>query len=277
MKTSENPVYPRVRALERGLDLISALSELGWATPGELAKKTGIHRATVYRLLYTLEVNDYVHCRPGDGSYSLTRRFSHIADGIKDEDWVAQIVSPHLGLLLSQIQWPSDFVIFSAGHLMIRESTHRFSPMSINRNMVGKSRPLLNSALGIAFLSAVSDESREKILTLAELVGDESVQLENRENVMRQIQIARTRGYAQSSGGTQYNLSAIALPVCWRNRVLGAINIIFFRRALTPIKAAELYLNQLRSCVQDIEQDMESLPLGEHTGWIRRRDNGNLF
>lgn len=269
---TDNQVYPRVRALERGLELIYALSELGWATPGKLARETGIHRATVYRLLSTLEATDYVHCRQSDGSYSLTRRFSYIAEGIKDEDWVTQIVSPHLGYLLSQIQWPSDFVTFNSGRLIIRESTHRFSPMSVNRNMIGKTRPLLNSALGISFLSALSEESREQILTLAELAGDESVRLIHRDSVMKRILIARARGYAESAGETQHNISAIALPICWQNRVLGAVNVMFFKRALTPSKAAELYLDQLRHCVREIEQDLENLPLGEHTGWVRRRD-----
>lgn len=272
MTSVENHVYPRVRALERGLELISALSELGWATPGQLAKCTGIHRATVYRLLSTLELNEYVYCRQSDNSYTLTRRFSYIADGIKDEDRLAQVVSPHLGHLLSQIQWPSDFVTFSSGRLIIRESTHRFSPMSVNRGMVGKSRPLLNSALGISFLSALSDESREQIIDLAELAGDESVKIDNRESVMNRILIARTRGYAESTGETQHNISAIALPVCCQGRVLGAVNIMFFKRALTPLKAAELYLEHLRHCVSSIENELQSFPLGEHTGWMRRRD-----
>lgn len=267
----DTQVYPRVRALERGLDLICALSELGWATPGKLAKETGIHRATVYRLLSTLEASGYVHFRKSDGTYFLTRRFSSIADGIKDEDGVTQIVSPHMGNLLTQVQWPSDFVTFSSGRLTIRESTHRFSPMSVNRNMVGKPRPLLNSALGISFLSALSDESREKILTLAEMAGDESVKISNREEVMRRIVVVRTRGYAESTGETQHNISAIALPIHWKDRVLGAINIMFFKRALSPTKAAELYLESLCQCVQNIEHDLERLPLGEHTGWVRRR------
>lgn len=273
MSDAEKSVYPKVRALERGLEIVSALSELGWATPGELAKYTGIHRATVYRLLHTLEINDYVHCRPGDGCYFLTKRFSFIADGIKDEDWVSQVVSPHLGNLLSQVQWPSDFATFMSGRLVIRESTHRFSSMSVNRRMVGKSRPLINSALGIAFLSAVSDESREMILTLAELTADELiVRPDSHKKLMKSIQIARARGYAESSGGTQSNISAIAYPVCWRNRVLGAVNIMFFRRALTPIKAAERYLAYLHDCVRDIERELHDLPLGESTGWVRRRE-----
>lgn len=272
LEKPKKQVYPRVRALERGLELINALSELGWATPTELAQHTGIHRATVYRLLDTLVQNNYIHLRPSDSRYFLTKRISHVADSIRDDDWVAQIVSPHLGHLLYQIQWPSDFATFTAGHLTIKESTHRFSPMSINRRMVGKSRPLLSSALGLAFLSAVSDESREKILSLAKLAGDASVHMEGKENLIKAIQVARARGYSESSGGTQHNISAIAKPICWHNRVVGAINIMFFRQALTPTKAAELYLKQLEQCVYNIEQELKSIPLDSSTGWVKRRD-----
>lgn len=273
MSLPENSVYPRVRALDRGLEIIRVLSELGWASPGELAKHTGINRATVYRLLHTLEASGYVHCRPGDGSYFLTMRFRHIADGIKDEDWISQVISPYLGRLLSQVQWPSDFATFTSGRIVIRESTHRFSPMSVNRAMIGKARPLLRSALGIAILSVASDDSRQHILDLAELVTEEPLtKPDSYKDLMQSIQITRARGYAESDGGSEPNISAIAYPVCWRNRVLGAINIMFFRRAMTPMKAAERYLGYLHECVRDIERELHDLPLGESTGWSRRLD-----
>lgn len=131
----------------------------------------------------------------------------------------------------------------------------------------------MRSALGIAFLSAVSDDSREEILRLAELTTDEPLNKpDSHKELMKSILITRERGYAESSGGTQHNISAIAYPVCWRNRVLGAINIMFFRRAMTPIKAAELYLEHLHECVRDIERELNDLPLGENTDWARRRD-----
>lgn len=275
--TDTQTVYPRVRALERGLELLGVLSELGWATPGQLAKQTGIHRATVYRLLYTLEMSGYVHCRPGDGSYFLTKRISYIAEGIRDEDWVSQVVSPYLGTLLAQVQWPSDFAVFSSGRFVIRESTHRFSPMSVNRAMVGKTRPLLRSALGIAFLSAISDESRQKILKLTTFsVDDDLNQLDDYDELMRRIQFARARGYAESVGETQSNISAIAYPVCWRNRVLGAINIMFFTSAMTPTQAATRYVKLLHTCVRDIESELNSMSLDENTGWARRRDSSGF-
>ncbi|WP_300647306.1 IclR family transcriptional regulator C-terminal domain-containing protein [Paenalcaligenes sp.] len=273
IEQDQESIYPRVRALERGLELIRVLGEIGWASPGELAKRTGIHRATVYRLLHTLEANGYVHCRPGDSHYCLTTRIRSIADGVKDEDWIAQVISPYLGRLLSQVQWPSDFATFTGGHIVIQESTHRFSPMSVNRGMIGKARPLLHSALGIAILSMVSDDSRQRILNLTELVTNEPLTQEDHyAQLMQSIQIARARGYAESAGGTEPNISAIASPVCWRNRVVGAINIMFFRRAMTPIKAAERYLGYLHECVRDIERELHDLPLGENYGWPRRRD-----
>ncbi|MGO3890943.1 MAG: IclR family transcriptional regulator domain-containing protein [Paenalcaligenes sp.] len=265
----EADIYPRVRALERGLELIGALSDLGWATPGELAKYTGIHRATVYRLLFTLEQAGYVYLRSGDGRYFLTKHFRRFADSVKDEDWVVQVIGPYMGRLLAQVQWPSDFATFTSGHLEIRESTHRFSPMSVNRAMVGKTRPLLRSAMGIAILSEVADESLEQMLDLASLVQPDGVSKDEMRHELLQRRIeARRLGYAESSGGTEPNISAIAYPVCWRNRVLGAINIIFFRSAMTPAKAAERYLDALHKCVRDIESELDSLPLGEY-GWPR--------
>lgn len=271
--TETTDVYPRVRALERGLEVLRVLSELGWATPGQLAKQTGIHRATIYRLLHTLELNGYVHCRAGDGNYFLTKRIRYIAEGIRDEDWISQVISPYLGDLLSKIQWPSDFAVFTSGRLVIRESTHRFSPMSVNRAMVGKTRPLLRSALGIAFLSAISDESRQQILNLAEFTPEENLNTaDDYDELMRRIQFTRARGYAESAGETQSNISAIAAPVCWRNRVLGAINIMFFTSAMTPPQAAVRYASYLHSCVEEIERELHNMSLGENTGWARRRD-----
>lgn len=266
----EEGAYTKVRALERGLDVVAALSELGWATPGELARATGINRATVYRLLHTLVQKGYVHCRPGDGRFFLTPSFRRIADSVKDEDWIVQVIGPYLGRLLAQVQWPSDFATFSSGRIVIRESTHRFSPMSINRAMVGKTRPLLRSALGIAILSEVSDASRKKMLHLARLVnGQEDASLQDDHAIDASIETARWDGYAKSSGGTEPNISAIAYPVCSRNRVVGAINIMFFRSAMTPEKAAELYLNILKECVRDIEKELDAQQLSD-SGWPRR-------
>ncbi|MDO4723309.1 MAG: IclR family transcriptional regulator C-terminal domain-containing protein [Comamonadaceae bacterium] len=266
---SNTDTYPRVRALERGLELLAALSDLGWSSPGELTKRTGINRATTYRLLFTLEQSGYIYRRPGDGRFFLTKKIQQLSDGVKDEDQIVQVIGPHMGRLLAQVQWPSDFATFTAGRLEIKESTHRFSPLSVHRAMVGKTRPLLHSALGVAILSAVSDASMQQMLAVADVLGhDDASRAQQLHALMhRQLQ-ARERGYADSTGGTDPNISAIACPVCWRNRVLGAINIMFFRRVMTTDKAAERYLGALRQCVQDIERELDTLILGEY-GWPR--------
>lgn len=265
--------YPRVRALERGLELIAALSDLGWSNPGELTKRTGINRATAYRLLFTLEQSGYIYRRPGDGRFFLTQKIRQLSDGVKDEDWIVQVIGPHMGRLLTKVQWPSDFATFTAGRLEIKESTHRFSPLSVHRAMVGKTRPLLHSSLGVALLSAVSDSSMRQILDVADVLGPDAAARERElQALMRKRLQARERGYADSTGGTDPNISAIACPVCWRNRVLGAINIMFFRRVMSTAQAASSHLGALRQCVQDIEHELDALMLGEY-GWPRHGAN----
>ena len=47
--------------------------------------------------------------------------------------------------LLDQVSWPSDFGVFELGSVLIRESSHPFSPFSVHRSLV-------RSALGKAIL-----------------------------------------------------------------------------------------------------------------------------
>lgn len=86
--------YRSVRALERGLRLLEALSDLGWAKPGALSAHTGIDRTTVYRLIGTLEDLGYVVRREEDGAIGLHRRLARISDSARDSSALAQAAEP---------------------------------------------------------------------------------------------------------------------------------------------------------------------------------------
>jgi len=61
--------------------------------------------------------------------------------------------------LLDQVSWPSDFGVFELGSVLIRESSHPFSPFSVHRSLV-------RSALGKAILAASPPALRREMLDL---------------------------------------------------------------------------------------------------------------
>ncbi|MCX5495528.1 helix-turn-helix domain-containing protein [Kaistia dalseonensis] len=247
--------YRNVRALERGLDILMELNQRGHARPSELAEATGIDRTTVYRLLATLAKRGLVAQRAADDSYGLLPAVRQLSEGFTDTDWIAAIIAPELGKLMPQVLWPSDFATFEKGWMVIRETTHRFSPFSVHRSMIGRRRPLTRSALGLALLSAASEAERTTMLEITARAGTvDSEAAADRRTIDRAIADVQRRGYAWSIGGSDSAISAIALPIRGPQHVLGSVNVLFFRSAMSIEDAAERYLPALRACVQSAEE-----------------------
>jgi IclR family mhp operon transcriptional activator len=258
MRMMESP-YKGVRSLLRGLQLIEALSKFGSATPGKLSTSSGIDRATTYRLLNTLLHAGYVVQRREDGSYSLGPKLSRVANGIRKEDVIIDVVSQHMEELTSEVQWPSDFANLADGVLRIQASTHRLSPISIHRRLIGKTRPLLRTALGRAILAAMNREELDRTLAMvARKGGGDAAEIKDRRTVTRIVQNVRRVGYASAAGEAETKISAIALAVKHNRSVVGAVNIVFFRSAFGPTEAADRYLKRLRLCASRIESDLVS-------------------
>lgn len=268
---SGGETYKEVRALTRGVRVLEALAELGWARPSALAAHTGIDRSTVYRLAHTLVAAGFLTERREDGAFALTSRVAQIAQGIRHDDLAGQIALPHLRALTAKVLWPSDFAVLNAGVVSIQVSTHNLSAMTIHRAMVGKTRPLLRSALGRAILSASSDEEVARILDVVERQGGSDAREANfRLGVRRMLAETRERGHAVSTGAIEAGISALALPVRGPGRVAGAVNIIYFRSVMTQEAAAAAHLDDLRACVTAIEADLAAalrpLPAGGAEG-----------
>lgn len=257
--------YREVRSLERGLILLEALGRMGWSTPTMLTKETGIERSTIYRILNTLEQMNYVARRQGDGKFFLTPKMQRIGHDVRREDLDLQVVSQGLESLVERIFWPSDFAVLLSGHLTIMASSHQLTSMSIFRGVVGSSRPLLRSSLGRALLCAMSAEELEQALEMVRLgSGPDVADIADPKTIRRIIDDTLARGYAVSAGLIDPKISAIALPVRRRERVAGAVNIVYFRSAMTTEEAAARYLDPLKACVAEIEQRLaDSEPL-EH-------------
>lgn len=258
MATQDRNPYKDVRSLVRGLHVIEALSELGWTKIGDLSVAANIQRSSAYRLVNTLEQMGYVTRRSDDGAVALTPKFAYLADALKDDDIVTQFAWPPLFELTKDVLWPCDFASLEGGKVLIRLSTHKISPMSIHRGMIGKERYLIRSALGIAILSAMAEDELDAALTIIKDMGGQNADdIGDREGVYRTLEGVRQRGYASSAGQTEAKISAIALPVrAPHDRVAGAINIVFFRSVMTTEQAADRYLERLRACVQQVEQSL---------------------
>ena len=200
-----------VRSLSRGLALIRELSMAGPSSVQQLAKRTGLNRTTCYRLLETLQQDGYVTFDAKDALFALTAQVRMLSEGVSTRDLSSQAALPPMFTLLKEISWPSDFAVFELGYVMIRESTHSFSPFSVFRSMVGRRRSLIRSALGRAILTAATPALRREMLEItASFVPEDAALAKDRSYIANIVARTREDGYASSVGETEHGISGIA-------------------------------------------------------------------
>lgn len=249
--------YRHVRALARGLDLLQELNQRGHARVAELAQATGIDRTTTYRMLATLSDYGLVHAAESSDDYALTAMVRRLSDGFTERDRTTLCVTPHLGKLFQQVLWPTDFAIFDAGAMIIRETTHRFSPFSVHRAMVGQPRPILTTALGRAALAGATHAERAAMIEIANGAQDDTTRPAwIDEQVELILSDYAARGYCWSPGQAAGRTAAIGLPVRTGAHIGAAINLVFFRSAMSIETAAERFLVPMRECVAAIEASL---------------------
>jgi IclR family mhp operon transcriptional activator len=258
MRRPSGADYSHVQGLMRGLAVLRALNSMegGWATANELSERTDLHRTTVRRLVETLIAEGYVRRSESDDSFRLSLKVRELSEGFTDDEWIAQVAAPVLGELLEKTVWPSDLTTLDGDAMIIRETTHRFSPLSFHRSMVRRRMPLLYTASGKAYLAFCPDEERQQLLRLLIANHDEQSALARQgplvERMMNKI---RSDGYASNDGEwkQEAKIAAIALPVRRDGRVLACVNVVYLRRAMTIEEAAKRYLPALRAAIAKIE------------------------
>ncbi|HOI51018.1 MAG TPA: DNA-binding transcriptional regulator [Azonexus sp.] len=258
MRPNSGASYRAVQGLSRGLSILRAISQSanGWANIAELSVRTGLHRTTVRRMLETLQAEGYVRRSASDDSYRLNLKVRQLSDGFTDDEWISEIANPILGELLQKVVWPSDLSTLDGDCMLVRETTHRFSPLSFHRAMIRQRMPLLFTSAGRAYLAYCSDEERRQILQLLVAGNDEQAGFaRNRILVEQMLEKVRRQGYATNEGewGQQSMIAAIAVPVRHKAQVLACINVVFLKKAVPIAEATERYLPALKAAVDKIE------------------------
>ena len=155
-----------IRALNRGLDVLTELNRLERAPINTLAGAVELPRTTTYRILETLRQAGYVERDAHDDCYRPTIMVRALSDGFDDEAMVAHIAKPHIAALGAEIVWPVAVATPSGASMMIREATDRQSPLALEQYSAGVRVPMLGSAAGRAYLAYCSGQQRDALLEL---------------------------------------------------------------------------------------------------------------
>src|SRR5260370_15959547 len=216
-----------IRALNRGLEVLTPLNRLERAPINALAGAVRVHRTSTYRILETLRLAGYVVRDQHVDCYRPTIMVGALSEGFDDEAMVVHIAKPHLTALGAEIVWPVAIATPSGATMMIRETTDRESPLALERYSAGVRVPMLSSAAGRAYLAFCGSPERDALLELLSRSSlPEDRLARSRTDVERLLNETRAEGFGMAQRPRRVSEeTSLAIPVRVKGRVRATVTV----------------------------------------------------
>jgi IclR family transcriptional regulator, mhp operon transcriptional activator len=147
--------------------------------------------------------------------------------------------------------------------MIIRETTHRFSPLSFHRAMVGRRLPMLLTAAGRVYFASCPEPEREDILDMLRsgAGGEQQQKLALDEAYIRNlIRQTRADGFGSNHGdwADQRKIGALAVAIEAHGRVLASLNVIYLEQAIGRDEAQRRFVPELQRAAQEMVAGLEA-------------------
>jgi IclR family pca regulon transcriptional regulator len=217
-----------ISSLARGLSVLEAFDQdqpnMGVA---DLAKKTGLSKSTIYRLVYTLRSLGYIILDGHDNKYTLGPKVLSLGYAVLSSLDLREIAQPYLLRLSHLVKETVNLAVLDEWKLVYVERIKTQQIISINLH-VGSRLELYNTAMGRVLTAfrekAWLDHYVKKYLK--KIPEAEPYWRDNGNKLLKILEEVRENDFAINNQELTPGLLSVASPV--RNRegeVIGAVNI----------------------------------------------------
>ena len=207
----------------------------------------GLSKATVLRLLETLAREHLVVKDAVTNEYKVSYGVRRLSWGYDDAAIMDRAAKAAEAFTREHL-WPCSVAVPERHVMRIHYSTHRKSPLTLWSPEVSQRLPMLNFALGLAYLGHCSREVQNSHL---DFVDDTRQRLQlssiDRKDARRTLDLVLEQGYAFRGPTSENRTCSLAVPIIDGGTPIGAMAITYFRRTMTDREARAIFLPVLRA------------------------------
>ncbi|WLQ38918.1 IclR family transcriptional regulator C-terminal domain-containing protein [Streptomyces laculatispora] len=244
-----------IESLARGLTVLAVFGEgREELTLADVARATGLARATARRALITLEHLGYVTTH--DRAHRLTPRVLALGYPPLSRATLPQIAQPHLAALTHRVQDSASLAVLVGDDVQYtaRVATRRI--MSVNIT-VGTRFPAHATSMGRVLLAALPPAEREVRLTRAEPRALTPFTVTRTGLLGAVLDRVCEEGYALVDEELEVGLRSVSVPLHDRcGAVVAAVNVAMHSGSRSVRECVADVLPQLRSAADRIEADL---------------------
>lgn len=246
-----------VQSLARGLAVIRAFdAEHPRMSLADLARTTGLTRATARRFLLTLEELGYV--RSSDREYALTPRVLELGFSYLSSLSLPELVQPHLERLSHEVDESTSASVLDGGDVVYiaRVPTRRIMRVGIT---IGTRFAATATSMGRVLLAALPDAELAHLLDQWQPEPFTAKTITDRATLEAELDRVRAQGWAMVDEELEFGLRSLAAPVHRNGVVVAAINVSTPASRHSPDESVRMLLPPLLDAVQAIDADLRHL------------------
>jgi len=246
------------------------------STVGSLHKATGLNKATIVRMLETLEHEGYVLRRADPASYAPTGRALLLSAGYDEPTWIGGIAEPILNKFRKQIHWPSDIAVLDQESMVIAHTTRVDGSLLFSRPP-GFRFPVLGTSMGRAYLAFCEPTEQERIAARLALSPEPWNDLaRNPDKLAKALRTIRKAGFAVMDDSYSRSIFggavwALGVPVALQNRLFGSMNVMMLREAVSPEDGIRRFVPQMKKVASALAEALGAKLAAPATSSVRPR------
>lgn len=205
------PPQQSVESVRRALRILSLFSadasELGVS---EIARSLDMHKSTVHRLLFTLELEGFIHQLAG-GRYALGWKLFELGEAVRGLQSTREIILRHLEALVNRTSETAHLAVFDEGDVLYVEKVESERPLRMPSS-VGKRVPAHCTALGKVFLSGLPNTAlMSQVYRPLDRFTPHTIT--DPQTLQAEVMNVRQRGYAIDHEEIEEGLMCVAAPI----------------------------------------------------------------
>lgn len=247
-----------VQSLSRGLAVIRAFdAENTEMTLADVARRTGLTRATARRFLLTLVQLGYV--RTDGRLFTLTAQVLQLGYSFLSGLTLPQIAEPHLEALSQEVKESTSASILDGQDIVYvaRVPYRRIMTVGIN---IGTRFPAYATSMGRVLLAGLGEAELNAYLAGLELRKLTPGTVDSVDALLAEIATVREQGWALVNQELEAGLRSVAAPLLGRNgRVVAAVNVSMPVPQSEPGTELDFVLPRLLQTARSISSDLAAL------------------
>jgi IclR family mhp operon transcriptional activator len=227
-----------VQSVRRALILLGAMNERDISSLQELQRRTQLPKATVHRLLSTLQALKYVYSGPDMyGTYRLTEKVRELSSGLSESNRLADMAGPILVAATKRLRWPLSLGTIDGSRVRIISCAMPYSPYAMRNSSLGETLDLLLTAPGQVYLSFCTALERRMLLKWRH--ADASSHRPPTIHLRTLLRQTRRQGYAVGPGAWSAESTALAIPLFAKSgELIGVLACSAFQHTIDPVWVA---------------------------------------